>query len=115
MTVAALILSAFTKKIWQLILTQAIMFGLGGAFVFVPQTTTAAFWFDKKRAVALGLASGGSGAGGLLFSNVVRVMIERNGLKWAFIANALVCLALLIPDILFVRGESWMRKGSPLT
>lgn len=68
-------------------------------------TPVATQWFDKKRGLALvrldnfsnfqcfrslrccpqGIGGGGSGAGGLLFSNVTRIMLERTSLKWAFL------------------------------
>lgn len=114
------ILAGFAKKIWQLFLTQGVLFGFGLGFVSCPllaavswyagpscyspskricsqltdigflqimvsTSPIAAQWFGRRRALALGIGGAGSGAGGLIFSNVTRIMIEKHGLKWAFL------------------------------
>ena len=61
--VGSLIAASFSKKIWQLFLTQGILFGMGIGFLFVGSSGVVSQWFDKKRSVAMGLAAAGSGIG----------------------------------------------------
>lgn len=59
-------------------------------------------WFDKRRALAMGICAGGAGAGGVLFSICTNLMIENIGLAWTFrvtaicifVANAVVIIVL---------------------
>ena len=41
-------------------------------------------WFSRRRSVANGLTSAGSGFGGMMYSLAVGAMIPRLGLSWAF-------------------------------
>ena len=42
----------------------------------------APLWFNKKRGLALGLASGGSGIGGLVLPFVITPLNEKLGIAW---------------------------------
>jgi MFS family permease len=45
--------------LWQLVLTQGILVGVGGCLVYYPITTMAAEYFEGKRATAIGVWSMG--------------------------------------------------------
>lgn len=63
MEVGGLIAGSFSTKIWQLFLTQGILFGLGMGCLFVGSSGVVSQWFDKKRSMAMGISAGGSGIG----------------------------------------------------
>lgn len=42
----------------------------------------APLWFNKKRGFALGLASGGSGIGGLVLPFIISPLNEKLGIAW---------------------------------
>lgn len=96
--------ASFASKIWQLYLSQGVLIGLGIGAIFIPSIQVLPQWFLKRRSLAGGIASAGSGFGGLAFSLGTTAMIERIGLAWAlritgiigFVGN--VVGALLIKD-----------------
>lgn len=48
-------------------------------------------WFNKRRALAMGLCAAGSGAGGVLFSICTNLMIQNISLAWSFRITA-ICI-----------------------
>ena len=60
----SLVGASFATKIWQLFLSQGICFGWGMGFQFVGSVSIIPQWFTKRRSVANGIATGGSGFGG---------------------------------------------------
>ena len=99
------ILAGFARSIWHLYLTQGVLFGFGLGFIMVSSTPVVAQWWGRRRAFASALANSGSGAGGLIFSNLTRVMIEKTSLRYAFILNGCVSVAVLIPCIILMRSK----------
>jgi MFS family permease len=73
---AEYISASFSKKIRQLYLSQGILIGVGVGFVYVPSIAVLSQWFDKKRSLANGISSAGSGIGGLIFSFMDGAVIE---------------------------------------
>lgn len=81
---ASLIGASFAKEIWQLFLSQGICFGLGMGFLFVGSVPVVPQWFTTRRSLASGIATSGSGLGGLVYSLAAGAMIQTIGLAWAF-------------------------------
>ncbi|KAJ2511302.1 hypothetical protein H4217_007446, partial [Coemansia sp. RSA 1939] len=95
-----LLLASFTSALWELVLTQGVMFGLGAACIFSPSVSLPAQWHVKRRPLATGIAVAGSGAGGMIFTQITQTMIEAIGHKWTLRVLALI--------LLFVSGASGM-------
>ncbi|EFQ34648.1 major facilitator superfamily transporter [Colletotrichum graminicola] len=125
---AALIGASFTTKIWHLLLSQGIGFGVGMGFTFNSTVGLVSQWFVVRRSFANSIATAGSGFGGLIYSLGTNAMIRNISLPWAFrilailsfVVNGLCCLVVKdrnkalgsvhIPfhkDI-FKRGEFWL-------
>ena len=100
----ALISASFTHKTWQLFLSQGVCFGFGMGFLFVGSVGIIPQWFTKKRSLANGIGTAGSGLGGMMYSLATNAMIDRLGVKWALrILGILACVvnctcAMLIRD-----------------
>lgn len=101
---ASFLAASFTTRIWHLILSQGVAFGVGMGFCFVASVGVVSQWFTKKRSFANSLAASGSGFGGLCYSLASNAMIEHIGLPWTFRALAIISLivngicSLLIRD-----------------
>lgn len=99
---ASLIGASFVNEIWQLFLSQGVCFGLGLGFLFIGSVPIVPQWFTTKRSLASGIATCGSGIGGLMYSLAAGAMIQSIGLPWAFrvlgiiafVVNG-ICCALL--------------------
>lgn len=77
----ALILASFATELWQIYLTQGILFGFGSAFAFSPSVTLPSQWFTSKRALATGIAVSGSGVGGVCLSPMIQNLIVTIGYR----------------------------------
>jgi MFS family permease len=77
------ILAGFSTQIWQLYLTQGVLFAVGLGLTMVVSGPIVTQWFGLKRAFAVGIVSAGSGGGALFYSNITRVTLENVGRKWA--------------------------------
>lgn len=86
------VFAGLSYRIWQLYLSQGILFGLGVGCVFIPAIPILGQWFNKRRALAFGIGTGGSGVGGLVFSITTRAAIENISLKWAYIIKCVFAL-----------------------
>ena len=80
----SLIGASFAKTIWQLFLSQGVCFGLGMGFLFIGSVPVVPQWFTTRRSLASGIATCGSGLGGLVYSLAAGAMIQTIGLAWAF-------------------------------
>jgi MFS family permease len=127
----SLISASFAKTIWQLFLSQGICFGWGMGFLFVGSVGIIPQWFTKRRSLANGIGTAGSGIGGLIYSLTTEAMIQKLGLPWAFRIlgivsgvvnftcsvvvrdrNKQVGASLLAFDVrLFRRPEFWLLLG----
>lgn len=98
----ALISASFATKIWHLFLSQGVCFGFGMGFLFVGSVGVVPQWFTTRRSLANGIATSGSGIGGLMYSLATGAMIRTIGLNWAFrilgilafVVNAICALLL---------------------
>ncbi|SCV06236.1 LANO_0H25092g1_1 [Lachancea nothofagi CBS 11611] len=99
----AFMLAAYSKKLWQLYLTQGVLLSFGLAFMFIPSITLIPFWFYKQRALAMGIATSGSGIGGIAFNLGMQRMIQVRSVKWALIVQFIVCFVLNCIALVFTR------------
>jgi len=89
-------------RIWILYLTQGVLVGVGLGFLFIPSVAVLPQWFWRRRTLAQGISSAGSGIGGIIFSLGTDAMIRNISLAWAlritgvvtFVANAVATLLL---------------------
>ncbi|KAI9756249.1 MAG: hypothetical protein M4579_003916 [Chaenotheca gracillima] len=100
----SLIGASFATQIWHLFLSQGVCFGWGMGFLFVGSVGVVPQWFSKRRSLANGIATGGSGIGGIIYSLGTNAIIQKLGLAWAFRILAILqftvnfTCALLIKD-----------------
>ena len=85
---------------WQLYLCSIVM-----AIGWAGTTTTAialtlAYWFDRRRGLALSLALTGASAGGFTIAPLLVRLVHRMGLEQAVLLLALGGLAILLPMVL---------------
>ena len=108
----SLITASFASQIWHLFLSQGLCFGIGMGFLFVGSVGIIPQWFTKKRSLANGIGTAGSGLGGLTYSLASGAMIDSIGLPWAFRVLGIVAFvvnfvcSILIKDRNQVLGAS---------
>ena len=75
----AIALSSFATRVWHLILTQGILYAIGGGFLYYPVFIFIDEWFVQRKGFAYGVMWAGSGCGGLSGPLVMNWGLARYG------------------------------------
>ena len=93
-----LLLSSISNSLFGLYFSYGIVTALGqGALGFVGHNALISFWFVKRRATAIGIASMGQGVGALVMVPATQMLIDSVGWRWAYIVTGSVMLLILVP------------------
>jgi MFS family permease len=100
-----LLLSSVSSSLMGLYFSYGIVTALGqGALGFVSHNALISFWFVRRRATAIGIASMGQGLGALVMVPATQLLISSIGWRWAYIVTGSLLLFLLVPaNALFQR------------
>jgi sugar phosphate permease len=100
-----LVLSSFANSLLGLYFSYGIVTALGqGALSFVGHNALISFWFVRRRATAIGIASMGQGLGALIMVPLTQVLIDAVGWRWTYVVTGGVMLIILVPaNALFQR------------
>jgi MFS family permease len=103
-----LVLSSFASSIWGLYFSYGIVTALGqGALSFVGHNALISFWFVRKRATAIGIASMGQGLGALVMVPSTQLLINHFGWRWTYVATGSLLLLFLMP------ANALLQRRSP--
>ncbi|XP_070201574.1 monocarboxylate transporter 5-like [Littorina saxatilis] len=80
---AAFFISTFSPNMPVLIVTYGLLGGLGFGFVYLPAIVMVGYYFEKRRALATGVACCGSGIGAFLFAPLCNTLLEVYGWQGA--------------------------------
>lgn len=102
---AGMALLAQVRSGWQMFAVMTI-FGIGfGLCGLVPTTTLVTRWFERRRSVAMAIASTGLSLGGIVLLPQLIARIEADTLVyWAPRFAAVYCALLLISTWVFIRA-----------
>jgi len=100
---AGLGLLSTTTALWQWYVYSAVLgVSLAMAF-FIPFPVLLSRWFDRRRALALGLLGvAPASLGGLAMVPIVRALIDALGWDGAFLASGTIIFAVFLPVSLFL-------------
>lgn len=105
----ALALLGQVREQWQLYLVYLLFaFGFGAAGL-VPVTTVVTRWYNRRRSIALSIASTGLSVGGMVLTPLAKWLTDHVGLSQATPILAVVWLAGTIPVII------WLIRPDPAT
>ena len=99
------IAASFAKKVWQLYLTQGLLFGVGVGFMYLPSINILPQWFEKRRSLALAISSAGAGVGGVIFSLATDGMIDKLSLVWSLRITGIVVIVVSVAVIFLIRDR----------
>jgi MFS family permease len=124
LVVFGIMMLSLSKTYVQVFLSQGLCMGLGAGLLYIPSLALVGIWFDKKRALALGIVMSGiavgvypyeilSGvieehkadqiAGGVVYIIMFDHLLQSSGFPWAIRSIGFVALAaalLSIPALL---------------
>ena len=101
--------SSFISSLWQLYLFYGILMAAGVTHIgFIPNVLIISNWFFRHRALALGIANAGRGAGVLILLPLIQYAIQTVGWRHAYVLLGALVFIVLFPLL------SIFQRGSPL-
>ncbi|KAK2465795.1 hypothetical protein APHAL10511_002339 [Amanita phalloides] len=90
------ICTSFSTRYQYYLLSQGILFGASVALLFYPSIASVSTHFTRYRATAIGIATAGTSAGGVIYPIALQYLFLKVGFPWAVricgIASALLCV-----------------------
>ncbi|KAI9002101.1 major facilitator superfamily domain-containing protein, partial [Hyaloraphidium curvatum] len=80
----SMLLSSFTTALWQLYLSQGVLYGLGVACLYIPASGVLVTWWTTRRTLAISLAGMGSGVGGFIWPQVIQALLDGIDFRWTY-------------------------------
>ncbi|KAI9026686.1 major facilitator superfamily domain-containing protein [Hyaloraphidium curvatum] len=112
----SLLAASFASQLWQMYLASALN-GLGGSLLFVPGTVATNQWFSRRRGLAMGIVSSGTGIGTLMVTPISQACINAAGWRFALRILAAIIAGWMCPAALLLRRRvaAVPRKGPLIT
>lgn len=88
---------------YQIILSYAVVGGLGGALLNSPAYGAIAHFFDARRGFATGIAATAGGIGGIVFPILLQRLLPELGFGWTTRILGFIILGLGVPATLLIR------------
>ena len=80
------LLSSLATSLWPFALAQGLI-GLGSSATFGPLMADISHWFDRRRGIAVAIASSGNYLAGVIYPPIIQYVIEAHG--WRMAAKAI--------------------------
>ncbi|XP_012537816.1 monocarboxylate transporter 5 [Monomorium pharaonis] len=104
------ILSIFSNTIEIMYLTFGVIAGLGLGMCYVTAVVSIAFWFDKKRTLAVGLGACGTGIGTFVYAPMTTYFIEEYGWRGACLLLAGTFFNMIVAGTVMRDPEWWILE-----
>ncbi|KAJ8957424.1 hypothetical protein NQ318_004904 [Aromia moschata] len=99
--------SAYARSIGVMYVTFGIIGGVGRGLTYVTAVVAVAFWFEKRRSVAVGIAQSGAGFGTIIFSPLTTVLLSTYGWRGTLLITASIFLNMCVCGML-MRDPDWI-------
>ncbi|KAF9009277.1 hypothetical protein BDZ89DRAFT_964860 [Hymenopellis radicata] len=96
-SIAGLVIAAYAKTPWQLVLTQGVLYSTGASVLYWPVLTYMFEWFSERKGFANGVIFSGASIGGAVFPYVIQVLLDKHGRKTALLVMVSVHLICVAP------------------
>ncbi|KAJ5788452.1 hypothetical protein N7457_003442 [Penicillium paradoxum] len=103
-SVLGMMMLSLADKYYSIFLSQGVCMGLGFGLLYVPGIALVSRSFTKRRAIALGAATSGAPAGGIIYTIIFNELISKVGFPWTTRVIAFVMLALFITGAILLLG-----------
>lgn len=104
---------SISNSIWQIFIIQGLMFGMGSGLMYIHSTGTTMQYFDKRKALAVGIITAGSSLAGVYWPIGVRNMIERIGFPWANRVIGFIYIPMTIFSACYIKPRLPPTKRKP--
>ncbi|KAL6423291.1 hypothetical protein ACFW04_010149 [Cataglyphis niger] len=104
------ILSIFSNTIEVMYLTFGVIAGLGLGLCYVTAVVSIAFWFDKKRTLAVGLGACGTGIGTFVYAPMTTYFIAEYGWRGTCLLLAGTFFNMIVAGTVMRDPEWWILE-----
>ncbi|KAG5347233.1 MOT14 protein, partial [Acromyrmex charruanus] len=104
------ILSIFSNTIEIMYLTFGVIAGLGLGLCYVTAVVSIAFWFDKKRTLAVGLGACGTGIGTFVYAPITTYLIKEYGWRGTCLLLAGTFFNMIVAGTVMRDPEWWILE-----
>lgn len=109
----ALMAASYSERIWHLFLSQGICFGVGMGLLYLTAVNILPTWFSTHRSFSMGIASAGSGIGGIIYSLATGYAIKQLGVRGAYRILAYCSLAANLSASLLLKSWGTTQSERP--
>ncbi|XP_063825156.1 monocarboxylate transporter 14-like [Ostrinia nubilalis] len=110
--------ASYSNSVEVLCVTYGLMAGLGMGLLYVTAVVSIAYWFEKRRNLAVGLGSCGVGFGTFVYSPLTTYLLDEYGWRGALlllagtVLNVCVCGAVMRDPEWLILEQKKQRKLS---
>ncbi|KAL4750625.1 major facilitator superfamily domain-containing protein [Aspergillus terricola var. indicus] len=112
LSIFGIMMLSLATEYYQILLSQGICTGLGFGLLYIPSLTIVSRTFVRKRALALGIATAGAPAGGVIYTLMFEQLLPRVGFAWTVRIIGFVMLGLFIAAGVMVSFNADTAKPS---
>ncbi len=101
----SLLATSQTSSLWQIFLSYSLLLSMGTAGIIPVLMAIVSRWFDKKRGIALGIATSGIGLGTLIAPPVAAYLISSLDWRMSYVVMGLVAWLVVVPLAMLLRRD----------
>ncbi|KAM0519034.1 hypothetical protein ACHAPE_004027 [Trichoderma viride] len=107
-------MTSLGAEYYQIMLAQGLCVGIGTGCLFVPAVVVLPQYFQKKKALANGIAATGASIGGVIYPIMFYRLEQQVGFPWATRAVGFVCLGTCAISIAVMRVRTTPKQRRAL-
>jgi len=100
-----LLITGLTSSLWQLFLSYSLLVAVGTAGPVPLLMSVISRWFDKKRGIAIGIATCGTGLGTLVLAPLAAYLISSFGWRMSYIVLGVIAWLAVISLAMLLRRD----------
>lgn len=105
----SLIAASFAQRVAHLIMTQGVLYAVGGCMLYGPLIVWLDDWFIKRKGFAFGVVVAGTGVAGIVLPFVINWALPAYGFRTVLRAWSLLMFVLVLPLLWVIKPR---RDGS---
>lgn len=108
----AIIAASFATQVSHLILTQGVLYAVGGVMIYCPTILFLDEWFIRRKGLAFGMMWAGTGVSGVVLPFIMSALLTRFGFRTTLRAYAVALIVLALPLLYFIRPRLPLAQTS---
>jgi len=108
-----LLLSSWAGSMGHLFISYSLLLAIGTGPIYVVVTSTVSRWFDKRRGLALGIATSGMGIGSISITPLASYLTSTRDWRYSFLILGIIALLIAIPCAQLLRRAPGAGGISP--